>query len=241
MAITAHRGSSLAAPENTLSALRQAIADGADYAEIDAQSTKDGEVVLLHDGDFMRLSGDSRWLETLTLEEARQIDIGSWFSPAFAHERLATLAEAIDVVTDKLRLNIELKYNRPTPNLASAVVNRLRDKDFVDQCVVTSFNYLSLLEVKRLEPKLTVGLIVAESAKDPTRLPVDLLSVHTSAVEPGLVNRVRQAGKAIHVWTVNDPITLFRMVESGVDNVITDKPAETRAILKGRAGPSPAQ
>ena len=86
-----------------------------------------------------------------------------------------------------------------------------------------------------------VGLIVAESTNDPTWLPVDLLSVHTSAVEPDLVNRARQEGKAIHVWTVNDPKMLIRMAESGVDNVITARPAEMRAILKGRAGPNPAR
>lgn len=241
VAITAHRGSSHAAPENTLSALRQAIKDGADYAEIDVQRTRDGQVVLLHDGDFMRLSGDSRRLRDLTWEEARNIDIGSGFSPAFAGERLTTLADAIDLVRGNLRLNIELKYNRPDPGLVPAVVGLLREKDFVDQCVVTSLDHARLQEAKRLEPRLSIGLIVTRSVGNPARLPVEFLSVNTSAAQPGLLGRAHQEGKAVHVWTVNDAVTLNRMVEAGVDNVITDQPAEMRAILDERARLSPAE
>ena len=60
IAVTAHRGSSLKAPENTMSALRQAIADGADYAEIDVQTTADGTVILMHDADLMRIASVNR-------------------------------------------------------------------------------------------------------------------------------------------------------------------------------------
>ena len=93
--ITAHRGSSRRAPENSLSAVRQAIADGADFAEIDVQSTRDGQVVLWHDADLMRTIRDPRQIGDCTLAELQTLDVGSHFSPAFAHERIATLEEAI--------------------------------------------------------------------------------------------------------------------------------------------------
>ncbi|MGD8362709.1 MAG: glycerophosphodiester phosphodiesterase family protein, partial [Gemmatimonadota bacterium] len=135
VSITAHRGSSRTAPENTLSALRQAMEDGADYAEIDVQTTGDDQVVIMHDRDFMRVAGDPRRLEDLTLEDAQRIDVGSWFHPDFGRERIPTLSEAITLVRGKMRLNIELKYNRPDPGLAAAVVEILRREEFLDQCV----------------------------------------------------------------------------------------------------------
>jgi len=239
--ITAHRGSSRSAPENTLSALRQAIVDGADYAEIDVQTTRDGQVVLLHDRDFMRLAGDPRRIEQLTLEEARTIDVGAWFGPAFAGERIPTLAEAIGLVRGRLKLNIELKYNRPDPELAAAVVRVLQEERFVDNCVITSLDYTSLQEVGRLAPGLKTGLVLTRSVGRPARLPLDFLSLSTNAAEPRLISHAHRTGKDVHVWTVNDRDTMTRMMEAGVDNVITDEPVEMRRVLLERESLTPAE
>ena len=241
VAITAHRGSSREAPENTLSALRQAVADGADYAEIDVQTTLDGQVVLLHDGDFMRLAGDPRRIEDLTLDEARQIDVGGWFDSSFMGERIATLAEAIDLVRGDLRLNIELKFNRPDPALAAAVVAVVQQARFQDECVITSLEMASLQEVKQMDPRMTTGLVLTRSVGNPARLPVDFLSLNISAASPRLISYAHRYGKSVHVWTVNDPETMRRMVEAGVDNVITDEPRNMRRALEERAELTPAE
>src|SRR5262249_23526196 len=81
--VTAHRGHSRAAAENTLAAIRKAIDSRADYAEVDVQLTADGVVVLLHDRDLKRVAGVSRRLDEHSLEEVRRLDVGSWFGPAF--------------------------------------------------------------------------------------------------------------------------------------------------------------
>ena len=86
--VTAHRGHSHAAPENTLVAVRKAIASGADYAEVDVQLTADGVVVLLHDRDLKRVAGDPRRLDDLTYDQVRRLDVGRWFDPSFAGERV---------------------------------------------------------------------------------------------------------------------------------------------------------
>lgn len=241
VSITAHRGSSRTAPENTLSALRQAMEDGADYAEIDVQTTGDGQVVIMHDRDFMRVAGDPRRLEDLTLEEARRIDVGSWFHPDFGRERIPTLSEAITLVRGKMRLNIELKYNRPDPGLAAAVVEILRREEFLDQCVITSLDLGSLRQVEAAEPDLVTGLVLTRAVGNPARLPVDFLSVNTSAATNRLISYAQRTGKAIHVWTVNDPETMTRMLDAGVDNVITDEPAEMRRVLEEREALTPAE
>ncbi len=223
--ITAHRGSSRRAPENTLSALRQAITEQADYAEIDVQSTKDGHVVLLHDGDLMRVAKDPRKLGELTLAELRQLDIGSWFAPAFKDERIATLAEAIDLVRGRIKLNIELKYNRPDPELGARVVQILRDKNFTAECVITSLEASELTKLKNNAPDLPVGMIVTAALGDATRLPVDFLSVNAVQVSHDAISLAHHRGKAVHVWTANDEKAALRLIEMGADNLITDEPA----------------
>ncbi|MGZ0787886.1 glycerophosphodiester phosphodiesterase family protein, partial [Pseudomonas saponiphila] len=108
--ITAHRAGAARAPENTLAALRLAIAEKADYAEIDVQTASDGTLMVLHDADLMRIAGDSRRVANLSASEIQQLDAGSWHSAAFAGESVPTLLEMLNEARNKIGLNIELKY-----------------------------------------------------------------------------------------------------------------------------------
>src|SRR4029453_9073215 len=148
--VTAHRGSSARAPENTPSAGRQAITDGADFVEMDVETTAGGGVVVLHDGDLMRMAGDSRRLRDLTLSQAKELDVGKKFKAEFVGERIPTLAEVIGLSRGRIQLNIELKYNRPDPALAGNVVELLRREAFLTNCVITSLDPAALTEVQRL-------------------------------------------------------------------------------------------
>lgn len=236
--ITAHRGSSSAAPENTLSALRQAIEDGADFSEIDVQTTKEGEVVLLHDRDLMRMGRDPRALATLTLKELQTIDVGK---DKFPGERVPTLREAIDLVKGRMGLNIELKYNIPDPTLGPKVIEILREKNMLDKCVVTSLDLEALRLAEALEPRLVTGLIVTKALGNPTKLGVDFLSVNQNSVTRLLVWQAKRQGLAVHVWTVNDAATFERMADRGVDVVISDHPADLAALRRARATLSPPE
>ena len=104
VAIMAHRGSSSAAPENTMAAFRQAIADGADWIELDVQETADGEVVVLHDSDFMKLAGNKLKIWDATMDDLKNIDVGSRFAPQFKEERVPTLGEVLDESKGKIRI-----------------------------------------------------------------------------------------------------------------------------------------
>ena len=239
--VTAHRGASREAPENTLAALRMAQQAGADYAEIDVQHTKDRVIVLLHDADLMRMGGDPRRLESLTLEELATVDVGSKFDAMFAGERPPTLAQAIELVRGKMKLNIELKYNVPDPGLAPAVIEMLREKDFLDQAVITSLDYAALMQVKSIEPRLKTGHIVTASVGDVMRTEADFLSLNSAKTSIARIRRAHAADKEVHVWTVNDPEAMLRMIESGVDNIITDRPALLVDVMRRRNGLSKAE
>jgi glycerophosphoryl diester phosphodiesterase len=223
--ITAHRGHARAAPENTLSAIGRAIDSGADYAEIDVQRTADGVIVLLHDSDLMRVAGDPRRLDRLTLEEVRQLDVGRWFSPEFSGERVPTLDEAVELSRGKIKLNVELKIpGGADVSLAREVANSLRRKQFTSDCLVTSFRYDALEEVRQVAPELRTGLIVAHSVGDLSRLEIDAISVRADHLSAQVLHSAEREGMETHVWTVNDSRQITRFLLRGVDNLITSDP-----------------
>jgi glycerophosphoryl diester phosphodiesterase len=232
IAVTAHRGSSLKAPENTISALEQAIADGADYAEIDVQATADGVVILMHDADLMRVASIDRRIAELRYDELSKIDIGSWFSKDFSAERIATLEEAIRFCNGRIKLNIELKYNRPDLDLVGKVGTLIRSNSCSENCVITSLDYGELQKFKTLFPEVKVGLTVFQALGDYTNSDVDFLSIDAAQATSRQVNQAQQNGKQIHVWTVNDLQTALTMIEVGVDNIITDKPEAVQNWLQ---------
>jgi glycerophosphoryl diester phosphodiesterase len=230
--ITGHRGSKVRAPENTLSALRQAISEGADYAEIDVQTTADGVVVLLHDADLMRVASANRRLRDINYHELKDIDVGSWFAPEFSSERIPTLQETIDVARGRIKLNIELKFTWPDPTLAEKVGNIIRQNEFSSDCVVSSLNFQTLTEIKQAFPELITGFIVFKVAGNLSRMEADFMSINAARAAPRLVRRLHRNGRAIHVWTVNDFTNVISMIEVGVDNIITDHPRDVRRYLE---------
>jgi glycerophosphoryl diester phosphodiesterase len=230
--ITAHRGSKVRAPENTLSALRQAIAEGADYAEIDVQTTADGIVVLLHDADLMRVASVKRRLQDIDYDELRDIDIGSWFAPEFSSERVPTLQEAIDVARGRIKLNVELKFNWSDPALAEKVGHIIQRNGFGSDCVVSSLNFSALTEIQRAFPELKTGFIVFQAVGDPSKMEADFLSISATRATPRLVRDVHRRGREVHVWTVNSLSNALSMIEMGVDNIITDESADIRSLLE---------
>lgn len=233
--VTAHRAGALKAPENTLAALRQAIEDGADCAEIDVQETADGALVVLHDSDLRRLAGVARNLWEVPFAELRRLDASSGFGPAFQGERIATREEFIAAADSRIKLNIELKYNGHDQKLAERVVALLRQHNFQPQVVITSLEYRGLQEVRRLEPRLRTGFILSASLGDLTKLDVDFLSVRDGLVTPALRRLATERGWEIHAWNLNDRQQIEAMLDRDVDNLITDNVPLAHEVLRQRA------
>jgi glycerophosphoryl diester phosphodiesterase len=108
--ITAHRGASHDAPENTLAALRLGFEQGADAGECDVRLTSDGRVVLLHDEGTHRVAACNLVAARHSLESLRRADVGAWKGPRYAGERIPTLEEALAVVPAGRRLLVEIKF-----------------------------------------------------------------------------------------------------------------------------------
>lgn len=242
--VTAHRMGAVAAPENTLAALARAIADGADWAELDVQLTADGHLVVLHDFDLVRVGGPRRRVAASTLAEVRAIDVGRGLRHAgFEGERVPTLDDVIAAAGDRIRLNIELKPPdaAAAAPLTDAVVAAVRRAGLVGRCRLCSQSYDALRRAKAAEPGLEVGFIAGAAVGDLAALDVDFLMVHAGLVTPAFVRRAHGAGLEVHPWTVNDPDAVPRLVDAGVDNVITDAPREVRARVDEVLGLSLAE
>ncbi|MEN8174412.1 MAG: glycerophosphodiester phosphodiesterase [Pseudomonadota bacterium] len=239
--IVAHRGAAGKAPENTMASVRQAIEDGADWVEIDVQETADGEVVVIHDSDFMKLAGVDLKVWDGTLEQVSDIDIGSWFAPAFSDERVPTLSDVLVAARGKSGVVIELKYYGHDEQLEQRVVDIVEELDMVSEVGVMSLKYEGIQKVRALRPNWTIGLLSATAVGDLTRLDADFLAVNMGMATPGFVRRARDAGKQVFVWTVNDAVSMSRMMSIGVDGIITDEPEIARQVLEERKDMGPAE
>lgn len=234
--ISAHRGASLAAPENTLAAVRGAIDAGANRVEVDVQRTADGIVVVNHDADLMRVAGQSLVISQSTFADLREADLGASRGPEFAGERLPTLEEVFDAAAGRVNILVELKtYRGDRDALVAEVVRLIRDRGIQTTTALMSLEYREVQAVKRLAPELECGLIVSASLGNISRLDCDFLAVAKSHATPAFIAAAHAAGKEVFVWTVDDPREMSILIERGVDNLITNDPAAATALLRERA------
>ena len=230
--VTAHRGSSRMAPENTMAAIEAAMEEMADYSEIDVQTTADGIVVVCHDLNLKRVAGVDRRLGTMTYDQVSRLDVGSHFSPRFAGERIPTLEEVLEACKGRMKLNIELKNIGNSSSLPEQVAALVREYGMEDQCVITSVKLGYLERVKEMAPELRTGYILAAAyGTYYDNEYIDFISIRSSFVGRKLVEAAHEKGKAVHVWTVNSKTEMNQMKLLGVDNIITDYPARAREIL----------
>jgi glycerophosphoryl diester phosphodiesterase len=232
--VTAHRGDHRRAPENTAAAIRDAIAAKADYAEIDVQLSQDGVLVVTHDSDFSRMAGVAKKVWEMTYAEIRAIPLGAKAAPEFRNEPAPTFDEVLAIAHNRIRLNIELKYyGNHQPGLAGRVVEALRAHQMTNQVIVQCLEYEPLLEVQRLAPEVPVGYLMSVNAAHPGRLKVNFLSTEMSRVTGAFVQEAHRRGQQVHVWTVDAPADMERMMDLGVDDLITNEPEE--AVRRVRA------
>lgn len=222
--ISAYRGSERKAPENTVSSIRAAISDKADYAELDVQTTKDGQIVLFHDNNLKRMAKSNKKIRDLTYDELCQFDIGSYFSSDFAGEKIPLLKDVLKEAKGKIKLNIELKpmTQDEYDYMAQEVSDLVTEEGMEKQVVITSMTYDILQRIKNINPRLKTGYIIMVSVGDIENLNVDFFSIENASINAKTVYLLHSMGKKVHAWTINDKEDAKEMISMGVDNIITD-------------------
>ena len=232
--VIAHRGASAGAPENTMAAFELAIEERADWIELDVQEDADGQVIVAHDSDFMKVAGRELKVWDATASALAEIDIGSWFDPAFAGERVATLDDVLETVRGRAGVVIELKYYGHDQRLEERVVEIVEAAGMQDDIMLMSLKMDGLRKAAALRPDWTRGLLNTVSVGDLTRLDLDFLALNAAAATPATIRRAHQRDMRVFVWTINDPVQMSVMLSRGVDGLITDEPALALRVMEYR-------
>jgi len=226
----AHRGAGKLAPENTLAAFRVGAAHGYRAFECDVKLSADGVPFLLHDASLQRTTSGIGAAGERSWSELSRLDAGGWHSPGFAGEPLPGLeAIARYCIRNALALNIEIK---PTPGveaLTGRIVALEAARLWAGQAVpplLSSFQPEALQAAREAAPNLPRALLVDtfyEAWFDQAQA-LGCVAVVTNHVlmNAALIDRVHGAGLRALVYTVNDPVEARRLLESGIDGMITD-------------------
>lgn len=229
--ITAHRGDSSHAPENSIEAFDMALTNHADVLELDVQLTKDDVVVVVHDFNLRRLTGVNKNVWDLTYEELLDLDISHSMKEDHSKTSIPTLEEILNIYKGEADLNIELKPNAHTEGLEKKVVSLIEETDYIEHCVVASRNIESIKKIKSLNEEIkTIYLLPLAIGNYAEMTYADGLSVKSSFITQKLVNHVHDNGKVIYAWTVNSDNDMERMFSLGVDSLITDKPLKATEV-----------
>lgn len=234
--ITAHRGASKGAPENTLSAFELAIENNADVIELDVRQTKDGEIVVMHDESLKRTCGVDKKVGKLTYEELLE------YSPAakykgknkadFKEEKIPTLRQVLDLVGDRADLNIELKPAKTDKNLEKQVAKLVEEYDLYDRCVVTSQTYKSIKKIKKADSNIKTIYVMSVAMGDFYNLEyADGFSIKYRYINNEIVKQVHMKGKDVYAWTIDDSAVLENMMMLNVDSIITNDPEGMRKAM----------
>ncbi len=231
--VTAHRGDSHGAPENTMSAIALAHENQADIVEVDIRQTRDGEYILMHDENMKRTTGVNKRVGDVDYAFIQELDAGIIFSGKFAGEHIPTLREILEYGKENnIFYNIELKPAGTDYNYVEGIVDMIGEYDYVDNCVLASADYDSLCKVKSLNPDIRTVYILTIVVGDVSGIEnVDIFSIRYNFITVEMVKQIHSEGKEIYAWTVNREEQIKNLLLMDVDSIITDNPYNTKEII----------
>ena len=240
IALVAHRGAAAAAPENTMAAINKALESPADFIEIDVHQTLDSQLVLMHDATLERTTDGEGEIAAVSLAQIKELDAGSWFKPEFKNERVPTLEEVLQLVKGRKKLLIELKKGDEFyPEMENRVITLIKKYQAREWCVLQSFHDEILQKVWQNEYHVvTHKLIVGKIPMLPVYFDTSLrfgsfdkyyrasaINVHYYFATRGFVKYAHNAGFKTFVWTVDDPTEINKLVDRGVDGILSNAAA----------------
>lgn len=235
--IWAHRGASGYAPENTMEAFRLAVQMEADGVELDVQLTKDGEIVVVHDERIDRMSDGTGRVVDYTLEELKQFNFNK-SHPGYEEVcRIPTLREVLECLKDTgLMVNIELKTGSiPYEGIERKTAELVREMGYEKRILYSSFNHRSLLKVREYQPDAKLAFLfsneLSKAAEYAKLNGVQGLNPYVSfTLCEEEMRECRRNNIEINVWTVNDRKDMKRLIEAGVEGIITNYPDTARQV-----------
>jgi glycerophosphoryl diester phosphodiesterase len=232
--IIGHRGAFNEALENSMEGFKRAIELKADYIEFDVHQSIDGEIIIMHDSNTIRMTGKEGTIKSMSITELKQLKLHNG-------EKIPTLQELIKVSKDKVKLLCELK----SKGIALNVVKRLREKHMIDSTIIQSFYAEELLDVRNIEPNLKLGLIVPITEEylpewsqrknmihEVLNFKFEYLITRFKNVNEKFINYSHQSNLKILVYPINSKIITKRYINMGVDGLIVNNISQTKEIFR---------
>ena len=224
-----------------MAAFREALAVGADGIEFDVRLTRDSVPVVIHDSTLRRTGGLPHRVADLTSAEISKVDVGSWFGPSFANEIVPSLAELFTLFqSNNSTLYLEMKCDSASEQraLAEACVKAINEHSMRERVIVECFQLPALRILKEIDPEMQTVALFEPSFTNPSMLldqrilnqAMDVgaaaLALHHRLARESLVQKAKDAGMHVAVWTVDDPAWIEKARVTGVDALISNDPAK---------------
>jgi glycerophosphoryl diester phosphodiesterase len=241
-AVIAHRGASRKAPENSLEALRLAREEGADGVEFDVQRCGSGELVVFHDRTLARCTGHPGTVTETPLSALQELTldrVSAHFGLGVRGARIPTLDEWLRELPAGFLVNLEVKVESLVESsIAGPCVDSLAAAGALDRAVVSSFYPPALIRIRTRQ--VARGALIEAGSGWRTRLVAGLAgspaAIHPDAVlvTPQRVTLWHALGYQVATWTVDAPDEIRRVLDAGVDAVITNRPDTARPLAEQR-------
>lgn len=248
--VIAHRGHSIAVPENTLEAYRRAIELGTEMIEADVNLTSDGQLVMIHDWTLDRTTSGAGRVRGATLDEIRRLDAGAWFGPEFAGLRVPATIELLELAGEaQVPVCFEVKGADAdeADEIADLLVDLLVEHDALDRALMSSYHHRAMARSRARVPELMlaperlpddVPADPEEALRQALDLGSDIIQNHFKFVTPELVDHLHGAGVALWAWPTTERQEILDSLELDVDAIMGDD--VTAMVDAVRARPAPA-
>lgn len=220
--VIGHRGARGHLAENTLPSIAKAIELGVDGIEIDIFKCASGELVVFHDQTLEKLTNSKGYIEQLTLDSIRKIDVLNGFT-------IPTLEEVLDLINGRVFLNIELKGTQTAILTNEIILSYFERKEWdLSKILISSFNWEELEIFYSVNSEVSIAILTEDDPLDAIPIAKQLNAVAINpeyvSLNTGNIDKIKKEGLKIFTWTVNDPQEIKDVITLGVDGIITDFP-----------------
>ena len=210
--------------ENTIESVKKAIELNVDGIEIDVFKSKTGELVVYHDPFLSRLSNSNAFIEQISLDSIKKVELIGGFS-------IPTLKEIVDIIPEKIFLNIELKGKDTANETNIIIINHLNKFNLpISKFIISSFRWDELKKIRSINKDVPIAILVDSLYKidDAIKLAKQInavaLNPNNKFITRGIVNKIQSNNIKVYPYTINNPKNIKRMRSMGVDAIITDYP-----------------
>ncbi len=221
-----HRGAKGHVAENTLESIKKAMELGVDGVEIDVFKSKSGEMVVIHDVTVNRTTNGKGKVENFTLDDLKSLVVEGKY-------KIPTLEEVLDLLDANYILNIELKGRNTAKSVNKIIRDYIENKGWKkDQFIISSFQWDELRDFYKINSEIPIGILTEEHPLKAVNIAreVNAVAIHPyfKYLNKKVVDSIHDEGFKVFTWTVNTPEDIQKMLNAGVDAIITDFPERVK-------------